>query len=162
MKTIWKKRMERDQNVLWVGLVCIIFLILYFLILTPLSKNIQSLTEEVNQQKDLWVWMQKTIPLLETYRDLQPIENSDLPLLTLIDDSIMAANLNAYQPVLQQVGANTANISFQKVSYGRLTMWLTKIWHLHHIEVKTLSLVNIHDPGLVQAQVTLQKKIDPI
>src|SRR3990172_1125915 len=108
MKTILKKWMEREQHVFWVGLVCIIFLILYFLIWTPLSKNIQNLTEELNQQKDLWVWMQKTIPLLETYRDLQPIENSDQPLSTLIDDSIMAVNLNAYQPVLQQVGANTA------------------------------------------------------
>ena len=146
------------QHPFLIGIFIYLLILLYLVIWSPYTTKLETLAKQVKTQGELIAWMQKTIPLIEIERGSQTVQGSEEPLLVLIDKSIKTQNIANYNPTIQQVNANEATVTFKKISYNSLIVWLQNIWFSYHIEVKSLSLRNVSDPGLVESNITLQKK----
>lgn len=146
-----------DQWLLLVCGGCVLACLLYLLLLTPLKERVrlaqgqtQALQLTLAQVQQLSAEL-KALPRQPKTAEQAPLTN----LAELVDRSLRSHGLimRGFQPGEE----GHAQLRLEKVAYSSLLRWLYDLEVRHRLVIKELSLVKSSTPGIVTANIRLQK-----
>ncbi len=127
MKDYWDSLQARERLILSIAALFMVILILYLGLIEPYANERSNLEKRViNQQEDL-LWMKSAASQFKGSKNrAKPQQASGQSLLSFIDQSTKKNALNSAIKRIQPDGKKV-RIQFEKVSFDRLTVWLSKI-----------------------------------
>ena len=159
MKAWYNAKEPQEQRIILILSVIVGLSLFYLLIWSPISETYQQKHKQVFARQQLLSWMEKTSQ--EIIR-LKPQTNNQRnrsggPLLSSIDRTIKAARLNQTMKRLEPQGNERVQIWFEKTAFDTLIQWLGKLDSTYGINIQSINVERLDQPGLVNARLVLKK-----
>lgn len=150
---------SREQKMLIVGSIVCIILLGYLFIWRPFFEETATIREQVIAQKQLLQWMQVTAKEIKALHEQGFASKTigDQSLLTFIDTSTDANQLDQFVSQIHQTNNNAVAINFNSVPFDSLLSWLTILWKQYNIKVISFSANPADKHGLTTIELILQK-----
>jgi general secretion pathway protein M len=154
----WFFGLEPRERVLVVaGAVVLGLLLLYLLILEPVSSRYSALREGVVQQKKTLVWMQQAAQQVQALKRSAPGAARGLggrSLLAVVDQSARSANLGDSLKRIEPDGAKGVKVWLEGVAFDPMILWLGNLTRTYQIEASLIT-IEPQGSGRVHARLTL-------
>jgi general secretion pathway protein M len=148
----------REQRLVGIGGTLLIVALVYFLLWQPVADRLQTLQQDVVAQRELYQWMQQSVPELKASRLSGYAAKSTLPgtMLSVIDDSLKDNNLNKPLTEITKTNENTVSLQFDNVSFDELITWLINFSHQQRITISQFTATPTQQTGMVKAELAIQ------
>jgi len=159
MKAWYNAKEPQEQRIIWILGIIIGLSLFYLIIWSPVSETFDQKNKQVQAKQALLGWMEETSK--EIIR-LKPQTNNQQkrsggPLLSSIDRTIKAARLNQTMKRLEPQGNQSVQIWFEKTAFDTLIQWLGKLDSEYNINIQSINVERLDQPGLVNARLVLKK-----
>jgi len=163
MKTWWATRTSREQRFLMTGGIFLAALLIIYLIVLPIHHKINTLSEKLDQNKQMLAWMQSSLPSLKTLRAQNPSsqKKQNIPagsLLSSIENSLKQSSLSKQLSTLEKEPSETAesvSLKFDHVNFDELIHWLIQFSNNYNMTIDQFSATKTQESGIVQANLVI-------
>jgi general secretion pathway protein M len=145
----------RERWILIAGAVAFVVIILWGFILRPLNAEMARLQTSVEIKQRLLV----DIARIESEQPSTVTGNrqgADQPLYLLVSNTAGAYGLEP--PRTRANGPSGVDVNLQNASFDALVAWLVALRGTYGVEVETASFSSARAPGLVNGQLSLQRR----
>ncbi len=159
MRELWQKIINNNFLLLISGGIVSAILIIYTVMVLPLTDNFVSVQKQVAQKKELLLWMQVNSRELQKKRRQQPQLKKFLPnaaLLTKVEDSLKRWVDLQKKAKVTQAADKQVNVVFDKVLFDELVTWLDELWRKYDLDISKISIIKMKEDNQVQATLTLR------
>jgi general secretion pathway protein M len=159
IKIWWQNLSLRDQQLLIISSAILLPVLLFFLVLSPLSNSVTDLKQQVISQRKLVDWMQVETSQIKKFpnaneQSSQTITPDNFANIILL--SLQAKDLKQYlQSTIDLNSTTMKTIKFKTVPFDSLIDWITLLWQQDQIKTSRLNISTDHVNGLVAADVTV-------
>lgn len=153
MKTYWDTLNLRERWMLGVGGVFCFFVLLYWLILAPLSNAVQDKSRQLIEKRDTLVWMQQVRHQRETAK--APLSLTSSKLLSVLAAQLKSTSFRRFPYQLQQTGSGDIQLTFDRVPYNALVTWLWSVNKRYAFTIKQFTAERTDTSGVVNAMVVI-------
>lgn len=154
----WFLGLEPRERILVAGgAVVLVLLMLYLLILEPVSSGYTALREGVAQQKKTLVWMQQAAQQVQALKRSAPGAARGLggrSLLAVVDQSARSAGLGDSIKRIEPDGAKGVKVWLEGVVFDSMILWLGNLTRTYQIETSLIT-IEPQGNGRVHARLTL-------
>lgn len=161
IKTWWTHLSLREQRILMAGGIFLILLLIYLIIIQPISTALNNQINNIDAQKKLLSWMQTSVPELKTLRKAGSTRQA-IPaggLLSFVEQSLKQSQLSEAVSALEknpdETNYESIQLKFDKVSFDRFMTWLTTFWQTYDINISQFSVIRTQTSGVVQVSLSL-------
>ncbi len=142
-----------------VGGIALGIVLFYLLIWFPLVSSVSNRRDEVIAEQQLVLEMQQSKADILYLRSLntQVQGSSNLPLLTIIDQTLRDQQVNGQLTQIQEASDNKVKLAFSTVTYDELISWLESLASQYGIQVEQIHITATNTTGVVQADLVLSK-----
>lgn len=160
LTAFWQARTQREQRILLIGGVVLVFVIVYYFAWTPLASRVSQMRHTIKQHVELLSWTQKQKDIVNRYRQAGFVPHSTQPivLLSKVEQSLTASKLSKYVNNTQSDGEKSVTLTFNGVPFDQLMTWLENSWRENNIIVKKLQVSPTQSTGAVNAQLTVMHR----
>ncbi len=147
----------RERMLVAGGAGALVLLLLYLLILEPVSSRYAALREGVAQQKKTLVWMQQAAQQAQALKRSTPGAARGLggrSLLAVVDQSARAAGLGDSLKRVEPDGAKGVKVWLEGVVFDTMILWLDNLTRSYQIETSLIT-IEPQGNGRVHARLTL-------
>ncbi len=156
MKEWFENLQARERRYLIGGIAALACILLYFLLWSPLSSNVNKLHESTAIKRDDLSWMQSASKQIIQLRGANPNRRGgSRSLLSVVDQNFASAGLKGALQRMEPDGRNSVKLWFNQGSFDGLISMLGKLDQEEGIVIKSLSITPADGPGLVDARITL-------
>jgi len=156
---VWFTQLEsRERRVLISGAIALVIIAGYSIVYEPFVKARAQLENIVTAQQVTLQWMQNAsaeIQQLRAESSSLPQINTQISLLSLIDQNLRQSPLNKIDKRIDPKGENSVDIYFEHVNFTELMRWLGQLHNQHHIKVNMISIEKLASPDTVKIRMTL-------
>ena len=152
--------MQSQQRTVLFGLLIVGVTVGYFLGWAPFEQAYTELSERIQAQQKTLVWMQQTAVEIQQLRaQSNRVTNSTntASILSLIDKSIAQSALVEANRRVEPKDEQMVQVSFDKIQFNQLLIWLGQLDQQYQIEVKTLNVIRQSPTDLVNVRLVLQR-----
>ena len=155
----WYERSQREQVLIGVGGFLIIILLVYILVWKPLTSNITTMRQTIQDQTALLSWLDTASSKIQQYESAGYTKRqaSNQPLLVLTEQTLMQNKLSQYVTNTQQKSDNEIIITLKNIPFDRAVDWLEMLWKRDNVVVSNMNANKTKTMGLVNLTVTLGK-----
>ena len=159
MSAWWENLEPRERWLISVGGGLLALVLLYLYIWEPFASTVTSLRQQVNTNRELIQWMTPVTRKIQQLKaqGVVPQQLSEQSLLVLVNRSLQQKQLNPFVAQIGQTDTNKVEIRFNQVPFDQLINWLDHLWKQSAIKVSDLITTPLKTPGLVRANITLEK-----
>lgn len=147
MKQWWLNLSIREQKIVIIAATVLLIMIAYFFIWSPLSDSVDTLQQNVIQDRDLLSWMKITVPQIGSVNSMgniaHPVAEADL--FGTVQQSLLTSGLKSSLENIEQQKEGTVKLSFHSVSFDNLIDWLLTLQR---------------DYGIIPVEVNLDKDVE--
>lgn len=157
----WKQRSSSEQRYLLIGGVALGLILLWLLVLAPLSNGAKEAREEYLSLKELSTWMQVKVDQLKKIKSqAKPTNtNSKENLLTLVERLLKENSLNLVEHELSQKDTNSVTLNFAEINYPSLMKWLAKMQEQFAIKASEAHIKRTPKEGMISANLVLSRPL---
>lgn len=155
MKAWFNSLARREQWISLIGLLLVLFFILYTLIWSPLiSENQRLQKSNIRLQSDA-VWIKQTVDEIQSLRRSGLGGDNSRSLNQLLDQAAAAKGIriSRFQPAANQ----EAQVWLERIEFNKLMAFLDQLENAYGVTVRTLSVSSANSPGLITARLRLKK-----
>ncbi len=153
MKSHWTNLNTRERLVLGFGGVCCFLLLLYLLILAPLSNAVHDKSQQLIEKQTTLAWMQKARQQHKTAAAPQTLSSAKL--LTVLAVQLKSTSFHHFPYQLQQTGSGDIQLSFENVPYNAFVTWLWSVSKRYAFTIKQLTVARTESSGVVNVMVMI-------
>ncbi len=156
MKQWWLNLSLREQKIVMIATAVFIIIIAYFFMWSPLSDSVDTLQQNVIQDRELLSWMKIAVPQINVNQQANvshPVAEADL--FSTVQQSLDSSGLKSSLDNIEQQKEGTVKLSFKAVDFDKLIDWLIIIqrdFAINPIEVN----LDKSNEGQVKGSVILQ------
>lgn len=147
----------RERHALIAGGIALILFLFYFAGWRPFSIRLEQATQQVEQQRATYQWMQTKAQEVKRLRSAVPAiqRTGGQSLLATVDHTARAGGLgNALKRVEPESG-NNVRVWLDGASFDQLVLWLSQLQEKYGIQVASINVERQESPGMVTARLTL-------
>ncbi|MEO7773715.1 MAG: type II secretion system protein M [Steroidobacteraceae bacterium] len=130
--------------------------LLVFLLVMPLERNLSKLSASVTRKQADLAWMQSVAPALASAGPAASVPATQDSLVVVIDraarESGLAQSLTGSQPS----GDGGLRVQLEKAPFNSLVQWLGRLSERNGVRVESASIDAASEPGLVNASIVLR------
>lgn len=156
LKEYWSGLQPREQRVLGAGGVALVLILIYALIIDPVSSELTRLRGSVATQQEELTWMRQTAIEVKSLMGgtSRPAGRSGQSAMSAIDATARKYGLGK---ALKQLSPNgdKVRVRLEGAGFDAMLQWLGELGEKQGIGVDTLTMERLPDPGLVNATVVL-------
>ncbi|MBB5017884.1 general secretion pathway protein M [Chitinivorax tropicus] len=141
----WQQREPRERLILMIGGIFLLIALLYALIWDPILAERKRLTRMVPRMQQDLVELKGIVEQVKG----MPAKVGKQPVQTALENTLRAAGINDLQV---SGNASQANADIKQASFAALTTALARLHDEQGIDVTTLQVDALQDPGQVKAQ----------
>jgi general secretion pathway protein M len=158
MKEWWNNLSLRDKQLFALGLLAVIFFLIYSLVWSPLDNKVSALRTTLQHNQKLLTWMQAADKQIESYKNTSQTTTAQSTgsLLSIVQNEINQSSLSKDLSQLHQAEDDSVQLSFQHVGFDPLIRWLTQLWQQHNITITRASIKKTEASGIVSAEIVLK------
>lgn len=156
MKEWWAGLQPRERQLLRLAAVLLAALLLYALVWQPLQRAREAQAERLERAEESLRWMRGAVAELQSLRAAGRPEPDPRPLLTVVDATAKAAELQGTIRRIQPVGSDDVRVTLEGASYRAVVSWLADM-HTRGVQVRELSAQRDAEPGRVSANLVLHR-----
>ena len=144
----------RERWILMIGAAVFVVIMLWWLVLAPLSADAELLRTSVETKQRLLVEVAEV-------EGAQPggvspgLQSMNQTLVVIVSNTAAAHGLGA--PRTRQNGPSGIDVTLQGVSFDALVTWLVTLHDSYGVDVETASFSSAREPGLVNGQLSLHR-----
>ena len=155
----WQGLSERERRIVSVGGIAAVILLVYWLIWSPLTENVNQMKSQVIFQQNTYRWMQRATQQIGQLKQagFSDAHHHDEAILVLVERALAQQKLSLYLRHVQQPQGNQLVLTFHKVPFDRLMSCLQTLAQEVNIEVLQFNASKTKVIGAVDAQVTLEQ-----
>jgi type II secretory pathway component PulM len=159
LKQKWQSLNQREQWIVKIAAVFIGILLIYYLIVAPLSDATSTVQAELAYQRDLLSWIEPRVNALQGQAAsgqsaTQNITQAEL--LPTIDSRLKNTEFANTVEQVTQTNTNDVRITFKDVPFDALMDWLETQWKTSRITVDTIDVQKGDKLGLTNINLTLR------
>ncbi len=155
----WFNGLEpRERLTLCVGGGIAAIILLYAILWLPVTRDVASLQDQVENQRSTARWMQSSateVTALRGVRAATPRGNDGRPLLTLVETTAKRAGLGEALNRVEPQGTNRARVWLELASFDQLLRWLAQIQRDHGVQAESAVVDPQERVGRVNARLVL-------
>jgi general secretion pathway protein M len=157
MKEWWDQLTARERQLVTVGGTVLGFLILWFVVLSPIYHGAQTARSEYQDNASLAQWMKIQVQAIKTLKQKGsvPKKAGNENILALVERLLKESPLGTIPHELAQKEKNTVTLNISEVGYAELMRWLSKAQQEHAIRVTDATLKRISKEAIVSANLVL-------
>jgi general secretion pathway protein M len=147
----------RERLLVAGGALVLVLLLLYVLIVEPLTSRYASLREGVAEQRKTLVWMQQAAREVQTLKRSAPGAARGLggrSLLAVADQSARTAGLGDAIKRIEPDGGKGVKVWLEGVAFDAMILWLGKLTKTYQIQTSLIT-IEPQGSGRVHARLTL-------
>lgn len=152
----WSGLQPREQRVLGAGAIALALILIYVLIIDPVSSELTRLRDSVATQQEELGWMRQAAVEVKSLMGTTPRASgrSGQSAMSAID---AAARKYGLGKALKQLSPNAGKVRvrLEGAGFDAMLQWLGELSEKQGIGVDTLTMERLPDPGLVNATVVL-------
>lgn len=154
----WAERSPREKQVLTAGGIFLIFFACYQFFWSPFINYNESLREKIKLDQKNLAWMQSADLAIKSNSSgipekmlVKPVE-----LLSILQQQLIANNLQTSLQSLRQASSNTIEIQLQKINFDELMRFLINLNKTYALQITQFSATANNVKGIVDAHLILQ------
>jgi len=148
----------RERMILAAGVALLIPLLVWALLWQPLAGSVQRLEDEVAQQRETLVWMQRSAAEVKQLRGSGDTAAAGLggrSLLAAVDQSARTAGLGSGVKRIEPESADAVRVTLEGVSFDTVLAWLDALGREFGVAAGMVSVEREAVPGQVRMRLTL-------
>ncbi|MFY7698219.1 MAG: type II secretion system protein GspM [Legionella sp.] len=153
MNAYWLDLTERERWMVVIAALGLSVYLLYLLVFAPLSTAVHKKTVALFEKQKTLSWMEQIQREYFTKGTKQTLTNSQL--LTLLATQLQKSSFQQFVYQLQQTGPGDIQLSFEKVPFHALIVWLSSWTGNYNMVIKQLSAERTNDEGLVKVMIII-------
>ncbi len=160
LQSWWETLANREKLIVAIGGVLGIFLILYFLIWSPLSEAVTNNQEQIAENTQTLAWLQHATSRIQSLRraGVVPHTPAHTSVMALVERALASNQLAKYIRQVQQPEQTQVKISLKAVPFDQFINCLQRLENQSDVVVQQFQASKAKKPGLVDLQVTLKKR----
>lgn len=151
----WESMNQREQMVVAILGVTIVFALFFSLIVTPLIKGREQARALYESRQEELSWMQGVAPQLIGKSNKEPLQNAQA-MMNTVNKSAAAFQLKLNR--VQPEGDTKLRVWLEKVPFNALMSWLNDLQLNNGIVSSSVNIEADSTPGVVSAKVVLQSQ----
>ena len=144
----------RERWILLAGAAAFVLIMLWWLVLLPLSADAELLRTSVETKQRLLVEVAE-VESAQPGGVVGNLEGANQTLVVIVSNTAASYGLGA--PRTRQNGPSGIDVTVQGVPFDALAAWLVALHDGYGVDVETISLSNAREPGLVNGQISLHR-----
>lgn len=148
----------RERMILAAAVALLIPLLVWALLWQPLAGSVQRLEDEVAQQRETLVWMQRSAAEVKQLRGSGDTAAAGLggrSLLAAVDQSARTAGLGSGVKRIEPESADAVRVTLEGVSFDTVLAWLDALGREFGVAAGMVSVEREAVPGQVRMRLTL-------
>jgi general secretion pathway protein M len=156
LQEYWSGLQPREQKMLGGGGVALVLILLYALIIDPISTELTRLRVSVTAQQEELAWMRQAAIEVKSLMRSSPrtTGRSGQSAMSAIDATARKFGLGKSLKQLSPNGGKV-RVRLEAASFDAMLKWLGELSEKQGIGVDSLNMERLADPGLVNATVVL-------
>jgi type II secretory pathway component PulM len=159
MKDWWMNLAVREKQSLIIGSACVFLFLLYELIWSPFTTNIDDMRNRIQHNQELLAWMQnadKRIETLEKSSKGSATQNTG-SLLGIMQAQVNTSPFAKSVKQLRQSDNESVQLSLQKIDFDKLVIWLAELGQKQGIIVDQMAITPGDAPGVINANFIVKR-----
>lgn len=157
MMEYWHNLQAREQRTLLIGTLLAIPLLIYSLIIEPVSQELRRLEQAVEANGELLAWMEHSAAQVKALQRQGRTKRNGGSLLSLVDASAKQNGLGEALKQLKPDGGNGVRLRFEQAGFDDMLRWLGRLGAEQGVAVSSLTMERLEQPGRVNATVVLER-----
>lgn len=142
----------KEQKYLQAAAVALVVFFIYQFIFLSYQESFENIQKQQHYNAELNLWLKKNIPEnIIKKEQANKIELTNSKLLSNTDNSLKQSSLKNSHYELSQSSESSAQLSFKKIPYVDFIRWLEQFFKQRALNIKTLNIVGLKEPGMVSA-----------
>lgn len=157
MRQYWSNLQPRERHTLLGGGIALALILLYALVIDPFHQELKRLQQSVESQEADLAWMQQASVEAKRLRGNNPAARSvsGQSLMSLIDSSARSTGLAGSIKQIKPEGQGV-KVRLEQVAFDDMLLWLEQLNVKHRVNVGSLVMERLPQPGRVNASVALE------
>ncbi len=157
LKEYWSGLQPREQRFLAGGGVALVLILLYLLIIDPMSSALTRLRGSVVAQQEELIWMRQASAEAKQLMAGSPQRSTGKSGQSAMSAIDAVARKHGLAKALKQLSpnGNKVRVRLEGAAFDAMLQWLGELGEKQGIGVDSLSMERLADPGLVNATVVL-------
>jgi len=152
----WFQSLEQRERILVsIGGALLAVLFVYFAILTPFNKAVETRTTRVERKQQDLAWMRGVAPMLRALAMSQPGGNESL--VVLIDRSARQSGLAGALTGQTPNGEHGMRVRLEAANFDAVLTWLATLQQQYGVSVESASIDRTDKSGIVNASLVLTR-----
>jgi len=152
----WYQQLEPRERHMVLGGGIIVALIILFMLLTPLQRQVSAAQVRFSERQRDLLWLQSVAPQLATLKSAASTHGSE-SLVVLTDRIARGAGLASAIKGNQQSEDGSLSVHMEQAPFNAFTAWAGELVQQHGVQVVSASIEATSTPGIVNASVTLRQ-----
>lgn len=147
----------RERRALTFGGLALLLLLLYFAGWRPFSIKLEQTTQQVQEQRATYQWMQIKAEEVKRLRSAAPAIKAagGQSLLATVDRTAREGGLGPALKRVEPEGAANVRVWLEGASFDELVAWLNQLQQGYGVQIASISVERQDVPGSVTARLTL-------
>ena len=147
----------RERYLVLGAAALLVLLLIYLLLWEPFGgKRLQTLQDNVAQQRATLVWMQQAVVRVQQQRGATISPAGGQSLLAFIDQTAQQNQLGSAVKRVEPAGEHSVRVWIEAAPFDTLVAWLEDLSHKNRVFVQSITLDREAGPGRVNARLTLE------
>lgn len=156
LKKYWNQLNQRDQKIGLLGGFFLLLVMVYLLVITPLTQKVNHLKMSIVDSRQVLRWINEAS---EEVKQSQLVMNEsgakNVSLLSTIEMTTQTSHLSESVTEIKQINDKEVQLIFKTVAFDQLVVWLKEIQNKNRVFVNKISLRRTDTIGIVQAELVL-------
>lgn len=152
----WYQQLEPRERHMVLGGGIIVALIILFMLLTPLQRQVSAAQVRFSERQRDLLWLQSVAPQLATLKSAANTHGSE-SLVVLTDRIARGAGLASAIKGNQQSEDGSLSVHMEQAPFNAFTAWAAELVQQHGVQLISASIEATSTPGIVNASVTLRQ-----